>query len=261
MEKSWSQSCCPAEASLPRLPCWLLPAQPLGVIRQSQLGLGAQHGLHRPAEGRGQVRALTTVWAPCQGRSGCWTRAPARSGAWVGGLSWQRPRGVRRTHCLCRAPRAGEALPGFLPTHPAVRGTRRRPRLTPCGPGSLRELPRASGPAREPACPSTCRFPRDCAHAAPRAATWLGGRVGPGAPRSVRAPARQGRTRADLFAARPPPPRSLCGLEPAGGSGGTGASPGPSAPPTTRAPIGCPGRWAWPRRDRPELALPRGQER
>lgn len=251
MEKSWSQSCCPAEASLPRLPCWLLPAQPLGVIRQSQLGLGAQHGLHRPAEGRGQVRALTTVWAPCQARSGCWTRARARSGAWVGGLSWQRPRVSAGLIVFAGLPALGKRCPVSFPHIPLCGGPAGgpgSPRVAPGASGNFRAPPALPGnpPARAPAgSPVTVPTLR------PEQPHGLGG---------VRAPARQGRTRADLFAARPPP-RSLCGLEPAGGSGGTGASAGPSAPPTTRAPIGCPGRWAWPRRDRPEPALPRGQER
>lgn len=114
-----------------QLPCWLLPAQLLGVIRQLQLA--PRTARFRAARGSLEHR-----------QRGCGTGpAPAA-------LCWQRPRGVRRSHCLCRTPRAEEALPGFLPTHPAVRGTRRRPCLTPCAPGSLREPLRASG-----TCPGT----------------------------------------------------------------------------------------------------------
>lgn len=216
MEKSWRQSCCPAAASLPQLPCWLLRAQPLGVIRHLQLGWSWHlrpstpwpHGLHCPAENTGPSPFPAPrgspdrgLWAPCRGPEEAVGQGPA---ARVAGLSWQRPRGVRRSHCLCRAPCAEEALPDFLPTHPAVRGARRQPWLTPCGPGSLRESLRASGTARGPSCPSTRWLLRDSAHAAPRGATWPRGSVGSGAPPGACVPrlGRDGHVRTCL----PPPP-------------------------------------------------------
>lgn len=218
MEESWRQSCCPAAASLPQLPYWSLSAQPLGVIRQLQLAWSWHlrpstrwpHGLHCPAESPGPSPFPASrgspdrgLWALCRGPEGAAGQGP---GARVVGLSWQRPRGVRRSHCLCRAPCAEEALPGFLPTHPAVRGARRRPWLTPCGPGSLREPSRASGPTRGPSCPGTRRLPRDSAHAAPRGAARPGDCVGSGAPPGACVPrlGRDGHVRTCLS----PPPLS-----------------------------------------------------
>lgn len=195
-------------------PCWLLPAQPLAVIRQLPgpgafpAARGSAAGLYRGPGG------------PCdRGSSGCAARLLCPGSG---------PAGSAGAIVCAGLPALRKRCPVSFPHIPL-----RRPCLTPCGPGSLRE------PPDPPAPPVTLPTPR------PEEPHGLGVRACPGS--------------AGTDTCRPVRlPRPSAVPDPPGAAAATAATPGTLGPAHNARPHWLPGPVGVAGRDRPEPALPAG---